>query len=59
MLPTLCDGAGRLEARLTRRLYQELVTLGEERMVNGAPMFGVSSSGCFFPMAPALEAAEA
>ncbi len=44
-----------LEARLTRRLYQELVALGEVRMAAGEEMFGVASGGAFFPMAPARE----
>jgi uncharacterized protein len=48
-----------LEARLTRRVYQDLVALGEERLVDGRLMFGVASGGTFFPIAPADEAADA
>jgi uncharacterized protein len=44
-----------LEARLTRRLYQELVGLGTIRDFDGAPMFGIESAGAFFAMAPAAE----
>jgi hypothetical protein len=42
-----------LWARVTRALFFDLVELGEERDVDGAAMFGVSSMGVFFPMAPA------
>jgi uncharacterized protein len=42
-----------LWAKVTRSLYYDLVNLGEEREVDGINMFGVSSSGEFFPMAPA------
>ena len=42
-----------LWAKVTRALFYDLVELGEERMVEGARMFGVSSMGAFFPMAPA------
>jgi uncharacterized protein len=41
-----------LWARVTRALYYDLVDLGEEQMVGGTSMFGVSSQGEFFPMAP-------
>jgi uncharacterized protein len=44
-----------LEARLTRRLYQEIVALGETRETAGGPMFGIASAGVFFAMAPAAE----
>lgn len=44
-----------LEAKLTRRIYQELVALGEVRDIGGEEMFGVASAGAFFPMAPASE----
>jgi uncharacterized protein len=40
-----------LWARVTRALYYDLVELGEEQVVEGTPMFGVSSRGEFFPMA--------
>ena len=42
-----------LWARLTRPLFYDLVALGEERDIEGRPMFGVASKNCFFPMAPA------
>ena len=42
-----------LWAKVTRALFFDLVELGEERDVDGAAMFGVSSRGMFFPMAPA------
>jgi uncharacterized protein len=38
---------------VTRTLFFDLVELGEERAVGGTAMFGVSSMGAFFPMAPA------
>ena len=42
-----------LWAKVTRALYYDLVDIGEERMVDGRPMFGVASSGEFFAMADA------
>jgi uncharacterized protein len=42
-----------LWAKVTRALYYDLVEMGEERMIDGRPMFGVESSGEFFPMADA------
>jgi hypothetical protein len=42
-----------LWAKVTRALFYDLVALGEERDVDGVRMFGVSSKGQFFPMAPA------
>ena len=42
-----------LWAKVTRALFFDLVELGEERDVDGIAMFGVSSGGAFFPMAPA------
>jgi hypothetical protein len=42
-----------LWAKVTRALYYDLVDLGEEREVDGQDMFGVMSSGEFFPMADA------
>jgi uncharacterized protein len=42
-----------LWAKVTRALYYDLVDLGEERQVDGQDMFGVMSSGEFFPMADA------
>jgi uncharacterized protein len=44
---------GDLWAKVTRALYYDLVDMGEERMVDGRPMFGVASSGEFFAMADA------
>ncbi|MGB3042610.1 MAG: DUF1285 domain-containing protein [Xanthobacteraceae bacterium] len=44
-----------LWAKVTRALYYDLVELGEERMVDGRPMFGVVSAGEFFKMADADE----
>ena len=42
-----------LWAKVTRALYYDLVDMGEERVVDGRPMFGVASSGEFFAMADA------
>jgi uncharacterized protein len=42
-----------LWAKVTRTLFFDLVELGEEREVEGTAMFGVTSMGVFFPMAPA------
>jgi hypothetical protein len=42
-----------LWAKVTRRLFFDLVELGEERDVEGRAMFGVASMGVFFAMAPA------
>jgi hypothetical protein len=42
-----------LWAKVTRALFFDLVALGEEREVKGERMFGVSSGGAFFAMAPA------
>jgi hypothetical protein len=42
-----------LWARLTRTLFYDLVEIGEERALGGEQMFGVSSQGTFFAMAPA------
>jgi uncharacterized protein len=42
-----------LWAKVTRALYYDLVDMGEERMVDGREMFGVTSAGEFFPMADA------
>jgi hypothetical protein len=38
---------------VTRTLFYDLVALGEEREISGQRMFGVSSGGEFFAMAPA------
>jgi hypothetical protein len=42
-----------LWAKVTRTLFFDLVDIGEEREVEGKAMFGVSSMGVFFAMAPA------
>jgi hypothetical protein len=42
-----------LWAKVTRPLYYDLVDMGEERMVDGVPMFGIVSAGEFFAMADA------
>ncbi len=42
-----------LWAKVKRALFFDLVELGEEREVEGKIMFGVTSMGVFFPMAPA------
>ena len=47
-----------LWAKVTRRLFFDLVELGEEREVEGRAMFGVASMGVFFPMAPAEQVRE-
>jgi hypothetical protein len=48
-----------LWAKVTRALYYDLVDMGEERVVDGRPMFGVASSGEFFAMADAEQVREA
>jgi uncharacterized protein len=45
-----------LWAKVTRPLFFDLVALGEECEIEGRTMFGVRSSGVFFPMAPADQA---
>jgi uncharacterized protein len=47
-----------LWAKVTRALFFDLVELGEEREVDGKTMFGVSSNGMFFAMAPAEQVRE-
>ena len=42
-----------LWAKVTRALFFDLVALGEEREIDGRMMFGVTSTGVFFPMAGA------
>jgi uncharacterized protein len=42
-----------LWAKVTRALFYDLVELGEERDVNGVPMFGIASDREFFVMTPA------
>ena len=48
-----------LWAKVTRALYYDLVDMGEERMVDGEPMFGVESGGEFFAMADAQQVRDA
>ena len=52
LTPYLHVRAG-LWAKVTRALYYDLVDMGEERMIEGRPMFGLESGGEFFPMADA------
>jgi hypothetical protein len=52
LMPYLHVRAG-LWAKVTRALYYDLVDMGEERMVDGKPMFGIESGGEFFAMADA------
>ncbi len=47
-----------LWAKVSRPLFYDLVELGEERAVDGERMFGVSSGGEFFAMAPAASLEE-
>jgi hypothetical protein len=42
-----------LWAKVTRAIYYDLVDMGEERVVDGHPMFGIESGGEFFAMADA------
>ena len=42
-----------LWAKVTRALFFDLVEIGEEREIDGKAMFGVTSMGAFFAMAPA------
>jgi hypothetical protein len=39
-----------IDARLSRSVYYELVGLGVEARCEGAHMFGIWSSSCFFPL---------
>lgn len=41
-----------LEARITRKAFYRLVELGTHQDINGQSMFGVMSSGVFFPFLP-------
>jgi hypothetical protein len=47
-----------LWAKVTRALFFDLVEIGEEREVDGRAMFGVTSMGAFFAMAPADQVGE-
>jgi hypothetical protein len=49
---------GGLWARLTRSVFYDLVDLGEERVLEGRRMFGVSSQQSFFPMIEAARLEE-
>ena len=48
-----------LWAKVTRPLYYDLVDMGEERVVDGQPMFGIESGGEFFTMADAKQVRDA
>jgi uncharacterized protein len=48
-----------LWAKVTRALYYDLVDIGEERVVDGRPRFGIASGGVFFTMADAEQMREA
>jgi len=48
-----------LWAKVTRALYYDLVDMGEERVVDGQPMFGIESGGEFFSMADAKQVRDA
>src|ERR1700753_3309124 len=48
-----------LWAQSTRAPFAVLVSMGEERVVDGRAMFGVASAGEFFPMAGAEQVREA
>jgi uncharacterized protein len=52
LTPYLHVRAG-LWAKVTRAVYYDLVDIGEERVVDGHPMFGIASGGEFFAMADA------
>lgn len=41
---------GGIEALITRAVYYELVSLGQEQDLEGDGAFGIWSSGCFFPL---------
>ena len=48
-----------LWAKVTRALYYDLVDMGEERVVDGRPMFGIEFGGEFFAMADAKQVRDA
>lgn len=56
MLPYVLVRDG-LEARLTRSVYYELVAHGFEEKVGGDDLFGLWSSGTFFPLGRLTDAA--
>ena len=43
---------GRLEAKIARAVYYQLVDLGVEEVVEGRRLLGVWSAGTFFPVGP-------
>jgi hypothetical protein len=47
---------GRLEARIARNVFYELVDMATEELVGGASRLGVRSGGVFFPLGAADEA---
>ena len=49
---------GRLEALLSRPVMHELISHGEELMIDDECMFSVRSHGCVFPIMPASDLAE-
>ncbi|OAN77638.1 proteophosphoglycan precursor [Jannaschia sp. EhC01] len=44
-----------LEALIDRKSFYRLVDMGEAHDLDGTPMFGVWSRGCFFPIIPMAE----
>ena len=48
---------GDLWAKLTRPVFYDLVALGEEREIDGVPMFGIASNTAYFPMIEAARLA--
>ncbi len=48
-----------LWAKVTRAIYYDLVDSGEERVVDGQPMFGIATDGEFFAMADAKQVGDA
>jgi len=46
---------GRLEAKINRAVFYDLVELGREVSLKGQEQFGIWSSGVFFPMADVAE----
>ena len=42
----------KIEARLTRSVYYQLVELGTEEVVDNEQVYGIWSSGTFFPIGP-------
>jgi len=49
---------GRLEARVARSVFYELVNLGQDEEIDGVWQFGVWSAGRFFPMAESASLAD-